>query len=114
MAAFFSIAKAPWLLLNQLLARSEPSEQLASPLSCKDLMNFVTLERIASLMAAAGSMWFVNEITRGFLRLYLILPPTGGPTEVIGLAVLIWLYAKHQRFLHSEPKPEFMAKLESR
>jgi hypothetical protein len=74
-------------------------------------MNVVKVEWIASLMAAVGSVWFVNEITRGFQRLYLVLPPTGGPTEIIGLAVLIWLYAKHQRFLHSQPQPEFMAKL---
>lgn len=77
-------------------------------------MNFVKLEWAASLMAAAGSVWFVNEITRGFQRAYLILPPTGGPTEVIGISVLIWLYAKHQRYLLSQPQPEFTAKLESR
>jgi hypothetical protein len=62
-------------------------------------------------MAAAGSAWFVNDVTRAFQRLPLVLPPTGGPTEIIGISVLIWLYAKYQRHLLSQPKPEFMAQL---
>jgi hypothetical protein len=74
-------------------------------------MNFVTLEWVASLMAAAGSAWFVNDVTRAFQRLPLVLPPTGGPTELIGISVLIWLYAKYQRHLISQPPPEFMAQL---
>ena len=48
----------------------------------------------------------------GFRGLYLVIPPTGGPTEVIGLSVLIWLYAKHQRYLLTLPPPEFQVKLE--
>jgi hypothetical protein len=75
-------------------------------------MSLPTLEWTASLMAAAGSLWFVNEITKAFARLYLVIPPTGGPTEVIGLSVLIWLYAKHQRYLLTLPPPEFQVKLE--
>jgi hypothetical protein len=74
-------------------------------------MRFVTLEWVASLMAAAGSVWFVNDVTRAFQRLPLVLPPTGGPTELIGISVLIWLYAKYQRHMLSQPKPEFMAQL---
>jgi hypothetical protein len=75
-------------------------------------MSLPTLEWTASLMAGAGSVWFVDEITRAFARLYLVIPPTGGPTEVIGLSVLIWLYAKYQRYLLTLPPPEFQAKLE--
>jgi hypothetical protein len=54
-------------------------------------------ELAASLLAAAGSIWFVFELTRNFHRIFQVLPPTGGPTETIGLAVLIWLHAKHRR-----------------
>jgi hypothetical protein len=66
-------------------------------------MNIVITEWAASLIAAAGSMWFTYDVTASFHRIYQVLPPTGGPTEVIGLGVLIWLYAKHQRFLQSQP-----------
>lgn len=56
-------------------------------------------EWFASLLAGAGSVWFVYALLGEYPRLVQILPPTGGPTEVIGLAVLIWLHAKHQRVL---------------
>lgn len=68
-------------------------------------MNAVLLERIASMIAAGGSIWFTNEITHAYQRIYLVLPPTGGPTEVIGLATLIWIYAKYQRYLQSQLRP---------
>jgi len=58
-------------------------------------------EWAASLLAGAGSVWFVSAITSGFPRLIQYLPPTGGPTEMIGVAILIWLHAKHRRFLES-------------
>lgn len=74
-------------------------------------MKFVTLEWVASLMAGAGSVWFIHEVTRAFQRLPLVLPPTGGPTELIGISVLIWLYAKYQRHVVAQPPPEFMAQL---
>lgn len=60
-------------------------------------MSYRREELAASLLAAAGSLWFVFEITRNFHRISQVLPPTGGPTEMIGLAVLIWLHAKHRR-----------------
>lgn len=56
-------------------------------------------EWLASLLAGAGSIWFVSALMGEYPRLVQVLPPTGGPTEVIGLAVLIWLHAKHQRVL---------------
>lgn len=62
-------------------------------------MSYRREELFASLLAGAGSLWFVFEITRNFHRMFLVLPPTGGPTEVIGIAVLIWLHAKHKRDL---------------
>lgn len=58
-------------------------------------------EWAASLLAAAGSIWFVQEVTRTYHRAIQILPPTGGPTELIGLSILIWLHAKHRRVLES-------------
>ena len=54
-------------------------------------------ELVASLLAGAGSLWFVVELGRNFHRMVQVLPPTGGPTEIIGVAVLIWLHAKHRR-----------------
>ncbi len=60
-------------------------------------MSYRLEELLASLLAAVGSMWFVFDLTRDFHRAFQVLPPTGGPTEVIGLAVLIWLHAKHRR-----------------
>jgi hypothetical protein len=68
-------------------------------------MNAVVLERVASLIAAGGSIWFTNEITHAYQRLYLVLPPTGGPTEVIGLATLLWIWAKYQRYQQAHPVP---------
>lgn len=58
-------------------------------------------EWAASLLAAAGSVWFVEELTRTYHRAIQILPPTGGPTEMIGIAILIWLHAKHRRVVES-------------
>lgn len=58
-------------------------------------------EWASSLLAAMGSIWFVADLTRNYHRAIQILPPTGGPTEIIGIAILVWLHAKHQRFLES-------------
>ncbi len=60
-------------------------------------MSYRREELVASLLAGVGSIWFVMELTRNFHRIFQILPPTGGPTEIIGLAVLIWLHAKYRR-----------------
>jgi hypothetical protein len=58
-------------------------------------------EWAASLLAAIGSIWFVQELTRSYHRAIQILPPTGGPTELIGLAILVWLHAKHRRHIEN-------------
>ena len=73
-------------------------------------MNVIVWEWVASLIAGIGSAWFAHEITHAFQRIYLVLPPTGGPTELIGFAVLIWLWAKYQRHLASLPAPALTAK----
>ncbi len=54
-------------------------------------------EWIASLLAGAGSAWFLAVLSRSYHLMIQVLPPTGGPTEAIGIAVLIWLHAKHRR-----------------
>ncbi len=58
-------------------------------------------EWAASLLAAAGSIWFVEALTRNFHRVIQVLPPTGGPTEIMGLGILVWLHAKHQRVMQN-------------
>lgn len=60
-------------------------------------MSYRREELVASLLAGAGSIWFVTVLYHEFHRAFQILPPTGGPTEIIGIAVLIWLHAKHRR-----------------
>lgn len=60
-------------------------------------MSYRREEWVASLLAGAASVWFVSVLCHGVRHLYQVLPPTGGPTEMIGVAVLIWLHAKHRR-----------------
>ena len=74
-------------------------------------MKVRTWEWVASLMAGVGSAWFTHEITRSFYHLYSVVAPTGGPTELIGVSVLMWLHAKHQRYLLTLPAPALTAKL---
>jgi hypothetical protein len=68
-------------------------------------MKPVTLERVASLIAAGGSVWFTQELTRSFCRIVSVSAPTGGPTEVIGLSVLLWIWAKYIRYQTTLPAP---------
>jgi len=63
-------------------------------------MSYRREEWIASLAAGGGSIWFVSAITT-VPRLIQYVPPAGG-TEVIGLATLLWLHAKHLRFLEKK------------
>ncbi|MDT8066794.1 MAG: hypothetical protein ROO76_01375 [Terriglobia bacterium] len=59
-------------------------------------MSYRREEWIASLLAGAASVWFVSALCHDARHLFQVLPPTG-PTEMIGVAVLIWLHAKHKR-----------------
>ncbi len=70
-------------------------------------------EWTASMVAAGGMIWFVHEITINLSlhRLYNVIPPTGGPTEIIGFSVLLWLHAKHQRFLAKQPAKALTARI---
>jgi hypothetical protein len=62
-------------------------------------MSYRLEEWIASVLAGASSMWFISALCHGASHLFQVLPPTGGPTEMIGLSVLIWLHAKYRRDL---------------
>ncbi len=70
-------------------------------------MSFRREEWIASIAAGFGSIWFVSAITNEFPRMVQYVAPTGGPTEVICLALLLWIHAKYLRHvkatkLHTE------------
>jgi CheY-like chemotaxis protein len=60
-------------------------------------LSIVAQERAASLISAAGTIWYVHEVTRDWTRLAFLVPAVG-PSELIGVAVLLWLCAKHRRF----------------
>lgn len=60
-------------------------------------MSFRREEWTASIAAGIGSIWFVSAITTEFPRLVQWVAPVGGPTEVICLALLLWLHAKYLR-----------------
>ncbi len=78
-----------------------------------DIMNAKRWEWTASMIASFASGWFVHDVTQNLTlnHLYNILPPTGGPTEVIGFAVVVWLYAKYERYKLTLPAPALTAKL---
>lgn len=61
------------------------------------LLSIVWQERVSSSIAAAGAIWYIHEITRDWSKWAFLLPPTPGPAELIGVAVLLWLCAKHRR-----------------
>jgi hypothetical protein len=52
---------------------------------------------LGSLVAAGGTIWSVQEATKGLAELWQLrlLPP--GPLEVCAIGILIWLHAKWRR-----------------
>ncbi len=62
-------------------------------------MSYRREEWIASLAAGGGSVWFACAMYREIPNLarYILYPVE--PTAVICLASLLWLHAKHLRFL---------------
>ena len=64
-------------------------------------LSIVGQERAASLISAAGTIWYVHEITRDWTRLAFLVPSVA-PTELIGVAVLLWLCAKQRRLMETE------------
>jgi hypothetical protein len=64
-----------------------------------NLLSVRAEERIASLIAAAGTIWAVYVATTDYNNLWRfeILPP--GPVEICTLGILAWLHAKWRRSL---------------
>ncbi len=54
-------------------------------------------ERMGSLITAAGLAWGVKVATENFSGFKNLLLPTGGPLELCGLGLLLWIYAKYRR-----------------
>ncbi len=65
-------------------------------------LGIVAQERVASLLASFGSVWFVQEITKNFRGFEFVAPPSAGPSYVIALALLLWLCAKYRRIGKSQ------------
>ncbi len=63
----------------------------------KKLDNIRMEERVASLIAAGGTVWAVYVATVDYANLWRmsIMPP--GPVEVCALGILAWLHAKWRR-----------------
>ena len=79
-----------------LLSRTVPSISSIFTVETRHSLSIVAQERAASLISAAGSIWYIHEITRDWTRLAFLVPSVG-PTELIGVSVLLWLCAKHRR-----------------
>jgi hypothetical protein len=73
-------------------------------------LSIVWQERIASGISAAGTIWYVHEVTKDWSAFAFLIPSTPGPFELIGISVLLWVCAKHRRWLSSsEPAAEPVA-----
>jgi hypothetical protein len=75
---------------------------LAGILGMKHSLGILAQERVSSMMASAGSVWFVQEITRDFRGVEFIAPPSAGPSYLMALGLLLWLCAKHRRVSESQ------------
>jgi hypothetical protein len=75
---------------------------LAGVLGMRHSLDILWQERVASLLASAGSVWFVQEITRNFRGVEFIAPPSAGPSSLMALGLLLWLCAKHRRVSESQ------------
>ncbi len=82
---------------------------LAGVLGMKHSLDILWQERIASLLASAGSVWFVQEITKNFRGIEFIAPPSAGPSSLMGLGLLLWLCAKHRRVSESQGERVFVS-----
>lgn len=82
---------------------------LASLLGMKHSLGILAQERVASMMASAGSVWFVQEITRDFRGVEFIAPPSAGPSSLVALGLLLWLCAKHRRVSEAQGESVLVA-----
>jgi hypothetical protein len=105
-------------LLRAIIGRIRANSLLNSKLSqltrlgTHHSLSIIGQERAASLISAAGTIWYVHEVTRDWTRLAFLVPAVG-PTEMIGVAVLLWLCAKHRRHVEKNSLVELQAKSES-
>jgi hypothetical protein len=77
--------------------RTKLTTFLRKALDRRHSLSIVAQERTASAIASIGAAWFVQEITVNYRGLKYLQPPSGGPTDLIFLAVLLWLCAKQRR-----------------
>ena len=82
-------AKALWLCMLKIFRMEHSLSVLAQ-------------ERIGSLLASFGSVWFVQEMTKDFRGIEFVAPPSGGPSYLIALGLLLWLCAKQRRIAQSQ------------
>lgn len=69
----------------------------ANVIRMKHSLSIIAHERLASVLASAGMMWYVQEVTSDFSGIEMINPPSPGPTYLIALSLLLWLCAKSRR-----------------
>jgi DNA-binding NarL/FixJ family response regulator len=60
-------------------------------------LSVVAQEWVASGIASAGMLWYIQEVTSDFHGMSFIEPPSSGPTYLIALSLLLWLCAKSRR-----------------
>lgn len=82
---------------------------LAGLLERKHSLGILAQERAASMLASAGSVWFVQEITSNFRGIEFVGPPSAGPSSLMALGLLLWLCAKHRRVSESQDENELVA-----
>jgi len=58
-------------------------------------MNTFLEAKVGSLLSAGGICWMVYAITNDFTTVSNVRLPTGGPTEMCALGIVIWLHAKY-------------------
>lgn len=70
------------------------------PRSRSNRFGIRTEERIGSLIAAAGVVWFVYLTTSDFTSLFRFDVLPAGPLELCGLGILTWLHGKYRRSIN--------------
>ncbi len=63
----------------------------------KHSLSILAQERVASLLASFGSVWFVEDITKDFRGIESVVPPSDGSSYLIALGLLLWLCVKQRR-----------------
>jgi hypothetical protein len=59
--------------------------------------SIATQERIASLIAAGGTIWAAYTATVDYTNLWRLQLAPPGPLEICALGILLWLHAKWRR-----------------